>query len=406
MTSTINRSLTVLIGATLTMTLALGLRQSFGLYLIPITQTFSWSRETFSLAIALQMLLAGVGQPLAGSLADRYGSGRVISLAAVGFSVSLFLMALSTTPATFILTAGLLAGLSMGGMGTSVVLGAVGRATDESKRSVYFGIVTAGGSLGMFLLLPLGHFFISNFGWVTSLIITGLLCLTIIPVGQLLTESSSPTSGDRPSPLRALRAAGRETSFWLLVAGFFVCGFHVSFIATHLPAYLSDKGIASSIGASALSLIGLFNIFGSFTFGYLGKHFSKKYTLCWLYLSRSIIISLFIMLPISNLSVLIFGATIGFIWLGTIPLTSGLVGQMFGMRYLGALYGIVFLGHQLGSFLGVWLGGFVFDITGSYNIIWWAAIGLGIASSLIHLPINELQKTDLDLPRVASITVK
>ena len=197
MTSTTNRSLIVLIGATLTMTLALGLRQSFGLYQIPITQNFGWSRETFSLAIALQMLLAGVGQPLAGSLADRYGSGRIVSLAAVGFSVSLLLMALATTPATFILTAGLLAGLSMGGMGTSVVLGAVGRATVESKRSMYFGIVTAGGSLGMFLLLPLGHFFISNFGWVTALIITGLLCLTIIPVGQLLTESSRPTSGDR-----------------------------------------------------------------------------------------------------------------------------------------------------------------------------------------------------------------
>ncbi len=398
-----NRSLTVLIGATLTMTLALGLRQSFGLYLIPITQTFGWSRETFSLAIAPQMLLAGLGQPLAGAVADRYGSGRMVSLAALGFGLSLLLMTLATTPLTFILAAGLLAGLSMGGMGTAVVLGAVGRATSESRRSMYFGIVTAGGSLGMFLLLPLGHFLISNLGWVAALTVTGLLCLTIVPIGRLLTEAPHPGGGARPSPLRALRGAGQETRFWLLVAGFLVCGFHVSFIATHLPAYLSDQGIAPSMAAWALSLIGLFNIFGSFTFGYLGNRFSKKYTLSLLYLSRSIIISLFILLPVSNLSVLTFAAAMGFIWLGTIPLTSGLVGQMFGMRYLGALYGIVFLGHQLGSFLGVWLGGFVFDTTGSYSIIWWAAVALGIASSLIHLPINELRQTDLDLLQAGSI---
>ncbi len=397
-----NRSLTVLIGATLTMTLALGLRQSFGLYLIPITQTFGWSRETFSLAVALQMLLAGLGQPLAGAVADRYGSGRMVSLAALGFGLSLLLMTLATTPLTFILAAGLLAGLSMGGMGTAVVLGAVGRATSESRRSMYFGIVTAGGSLGMFLLLPLGHFLISSLGWVAALTVTGLLCLTIVPIGRLLTAAPHPGGGARPSPLRALRGAGQETRFWLLVAGFLVCGFHVSFIATHLPAYLSDQGIAPSMAAWALSLIGLFNIFGSFTFGYLGNRFSKKYTLSLLYLSRSIIISLFILLPVSNLSVLTFAAAMGFIWLGTIPLTSGLVGQMFGMRYLGALYGIVFLGHQLGSFLGVWLGGFVFDTTGSYSIIWWAAVALGIASSLIHLPINELRQTDLDLLQAGS----
>ena len=401
--STSNRSLTVLIGGTLTMMLALGLRQSFGLYLIPITQTFGWSRETFSLAVALQMLLAGLGQPLAGAVADRYGSGRMVSLAALGFGLSLLLMTLATTPLTFILTAGLLAGLSMGGMGTAVVLGAVGRATSESRRSMYFGIVTAGGSLGMFLLLPLGHFLISNLGWVAALTVTGLLCLTIVPIGRLLTEAPHPGGGARPSPLRALRGAGQETRFWLLVAGFLVCGFHVSFIATHLPAYLSDQGIAPSMAAWALSLIGLFNIFGSFTFGYLGNRFSKKYTLSLLYLSRSIIISLFILLPVSNLSVLTFAAAMGFIWLGTIPLTSGLVGQMFGMRYLGALYGIVFLGHQLGSFLGVWLGGFVFDTTGSYSIIWWAAVALGIASSLIHLPIDELRQTDLDLLQAGSI---
>ena len=233
--------------------------------------------------------------------------------------------------------------------------------------------------------------------------ITGLLCLTIVPIGRLLREAPNPGGGARPSPLRALRGAGQEARFWLLVAGFFVCGFHVSFIATHLPAYLSDQGIAPSMAAWALSLIGLFNIFGSFTFGYLGNRFSKKYTLSLLYLSRSIIISLFILLPVSNLSVLTFAAAMGFIWLGTIPLTSGLVGQMFGMRYLGALYGIVFLGHQLGSFLGVWLGGFVFDTTGSYSIIWWAAVALGIASSLIHLPINELRQTDLDLLQAGSI---
>ena len=212
-----NRSLTVLIGATLTMTLALGLRQSFGLYLIPITQTFGWSRETFSLAIALQMLLAGFGQPLGGAVADRYGSGRVVSLAAVGFGLSLLLMTLATTPLTFILTAGLLAGLSMGGMGTAVVLGAVGRTASETRRSMYFGIVTAGGSLGMFLLLPLGHFLISNLGWVAALTITGLLCLTIVPIGRLLRETPHPGGAARPSPLRALRGGRAGDSF--LAAG-------------------------------------------------------------------------------------------------------------------------------------------------------------------------------------------
>ena len=199
----------------------------------------------------------------------------------------------------------------MGGMGTAVVLGAVERNASESRRSMYFGIVTAGGSLGMFLLLPLGHFLISNLGWVAALTITGLLCLTIVPIGRLLREAPHPGDAVRPSPLRALRGAGQETRFWLLVAGFFVCGFHVSFIATHLPAYLSDQGIASSMAAWALSLIGLFNIFGSFTFGYLGSRFSKKYILCLLYLSRSIIISLFILLPVSNLSVLTFAAAMG-----------------------------------------------------------------------------------------------
>jgi len=374
--------------------ISMGTRQSFGLFLQPITLDLSVGRETFSLAIALQNLLFGL--PLIGILADRFGSRKIAMAGGLLYAASFFLLSATNTPAGLYINLGVLAGIAIGCTSYVVVLGAAARAVPPDKRSSMFGIITAAGSFGMFAVVPGVQWLIASVGWQTSFAtlaafvgITAILAIgypgkTAVAAGQSSSEeeiSQSLTS--------VLNRARRHSGYLLLTAGFFVCGFHVAFIATHLPAFLADKSVSKVAAAISLAMIGLFNIFGSYLFGFLGDRLRKKYLLSILYLSRAIVISLFLVLPISNYSAIAFGCAIGFLWLATVPLTSGMVAQIFGVRYLSTLYGIVFFSHQIGSFLGVWLGGRIYDMVNSYDTVWVLAILLGVAAAILHLPITD-----------------
>ncbi|MDE0099379.1 MAG: MFS transporter [Truepera sp.] len=378
----------------LTIFLGMGVRQANGLFLSPVTSALGIGRETFSLAVALQNMIFGL--PLLGILADRVGSRLVLIGGALLYATGLFLFGMVTTPSGLYLTLGLVIGLALSGVGYVVVLGAVAQVVPERRRTTVFGLITAAGSLGMFAIVPGAQWLLSSLGWQGAA--TGLSAVFVM-VALLAfgfpgrsPRTSSPTA---PEPLgesslgQALLRASRHRGYWLLNMGFFVCGFHVSFVATHLPAFLTDSGMTAALGATALSLVGLFNLFGSMLAGWLGDRYRKKLLLSGLYLFRAVTISLFLLLPLSVPSALIFGAVIGFLWLATVPLTSGMVAQIFGSRFLSTLYGIVFLSHQLGAFLGVWLGGRVFDATGSYTSVWLLAVALGLAASLVHLPISD-----------------
>jgi len=383
--------LVVLVAGTMISALCIGTRNTFGLYLRPMTDSFGWGREVFALAIAVQNIVWGLSAPFTGAVADRYGTGRVIAGGGIVYALGLYLMAHSTTPGSLMLSAGLLIGLGTSATGFGVVLGAVGRLASERRRSLYLGIASAGGSIGQFILVPLSQGFISGMGWVNALVVAGVISLLIVPLALVLVgKAERPALGTGvASPLAAFRQAGAQKRYWLLFWGFFVCGFHITFIATHLPAYLVDHHVAPTVAAVALSFIGLFNIFGSLSFGYLGGRYSKRKILCGVYLTRAAIITLLLVLPLSTYTVLGFAAGMGFLWLGTVPLTSGLVGQMYGVRYMNTLFSVVFLGHQLGAFLGVWAGGVVYDLTGSYTLVWIAAIALGIFAAAVHWPIDE-----------------
>lgn len=390
MTKSWRAPLMVLIAATLVISLSIGIRQTLGLFLRPMTMDLGWGREVFAFAIALQNIIWGAAQPFTGMLADRYGTGRVIALGGLGYALGLVMMGLSTSPGVFTLGVGVLNGLGISACSFAVVLGAVGRAVPPERRSMAMGIASAGGSIGQFVMLPLGQAFISSSGWPAALMYLAAFSLVMVPVAGLLTGKAPPDAGLATArPGRAFAAALGYRQYWLMFSGFFVCGFHVTFIGTHLPAYLVDQGISPAMGATALALIGFFNILGSFTFGALGGRYSKKNTLALLYLARSAAIAFFVLMPVTNLSVIVFSSVVGFLWLGTVPLTSGLVGQVFGIKYLSTLFGFVFFGHQIGAFLGVWLGGLVYDVTGSYNPIWYGGIALGIFAALVHWPIDE-----------------
>jgi MFS family permease len=380
----------VLIAAMVVVSLALGIRSTMGLFLRPMTADLGWGREVFAFAIALQNLLWGAAQPFTGMIADRYGTGRVIAISGVGYALGLAMMATADHPFMLNLGLGVVNGLFFSGVTFSVVLGAVSRAVPAEKRGMAMGIASSGGSVGQFVMLPLGQWFIDSQGWATALILLAAISLFMVPMGAILTGKAAPSAGDTVArPGRAFLEAVGYRQYWLMFVGFFVCGFHVSFVATHLPAYLVDNGIAATMGATALALIGFFNIFGSLAFGALGDRFSKKKTLAFLYLTRGAAIAGFMAVPLSNASVLVFAAVMGFTWLGTVPLTNGLVGQVFGARYMATLSGFVFFGHQIGAFIGVWLGGLIFDLTGSYNPIWYAGIALGVFAAAVHWPIDE-----------------
>ena len=372
--------------------ISMGTRQTFGIYLQPVTDELGIGRELFSLAIAIQSIIGGL--PFAGMLSDRYGSRWVAIGGGLLFAVSMYLMSITTHWTGLMLGFGLLSGVSLSCVSYVVVLGAVAQAVPPERRSRTFGFITAAGSVGMFIVVPVAQRILNTFGWRTTFAIfagfAGLIAL--LAVGYP-TRKQPVTGSDSTEPsnslTQVLAKASQHSGYWLLTIGFFVCGFHVSFVASHLPAYLTDNGLSGTAGATALSLVGLFNLFGSTLFGYLGDHYRKKYLLSGLYLGRSIIISLFIFFPVTETTAMIFGAAIGFLWLATVPLTSGTVAQIFGPRYLSTLYGIVFFSHQIGSFLGVWLGGRIYDATGMYTPVWVIAIILGVLAFIVHLPIED-----------------
>lgn len=393
--STKRNTATVITCGALMVLVSMGTRQSLGLFLQPITLDLSVSRETFSLAIAWQNLLFGL--PLIGILADRFGSRKIAMAGGLLYATSFYLLSATNTPTGLYINLGVMAGIAIGCTSYVVVLGAAARAVRPDKRSSMFGIITAAGSFGMFAVVPGAQWLIASAGWQTSFAslaafvgITAILAIGFPGKAAVSARNPSGAAVEKPQPLSfVLSRARRHSGYLLLTAGFFVCGFHVAFIATHLPAFLADASVSKMAAASSLAMIGLFNIFGSYSFGYLGDRLRKKYLLSFLYMSRAIVITLFLLLPITNVSAIIFGCAIGFLWLATVPLTSGIVAQIFGARYLSTLYGIVFFSHQIGSFLGVWLGGRVYDMMNSYDMVWIIAILLGVTAAILHLPITD-----------------
>ncbi|MEQ8356548.1 MAG: MFS transporter [Kiloniellaceae bacterium] len=384
------RTPAVVIGAGCVLALlSFGIRSSFGLFLAPMSGDFGWGREVFAVAIAVQNLLWGLCQPVAGALADRYGAGRVLTLGALVYAAGLFLMAQVSTPGMLTLSAGLLVGVGVAGASFAIVLAAFARLMPEDKRSWALGIGTAAGSAGQFFVVPLGQAFISAYGWSMALTLFGFLAFAMVPCAAALAGRADHWGQIPQSTGAALKEAFSHNSYNLLTLGFFVCGFHVAFIQTHLPAYITDQGLDAGLAAWALAIVGGANIVGAYTAGVLGGRFSKKYLLSGLYFARAVAIALFILLPTSNASVLLFAAAIGLLWLSTVPLTSGLVAQFFGTRHMAMLFGIVFFSHQLGAFLGVWLGGYFFDVTGSYDLVWWGSVALGLLAAAVHWPIRE-----------------
>jgi MFS family permease len=367
-----------------------GARAGFGLFLTPISTEFQWGREVFALSIAIQNLIWGAAQPFAGMLADKYGSGRVIVLGAVIYAGGVALMAYSSEPFQMHLTAGVLVGLGTAFASFMIVMATMARKVALKWRTLVMGIATASGSIGQFTMVPLGQAFLKAYGWHTALLLLAAIVLLIIPLSATITGKGAPAPGVRDQTVReAFGEAFGHKSYNLLVAGFFVCGFHVAFILVHMPAYIADKGLPPETGATALALVGLFNIIGSLSAGYIGGKFSKKYSLAAIYLARAAAIVLFVLLPTSEITVYLFAAAMGLLWLSTVPLTSGLVAQFFGLRYMAMLFGFVFFSHQVGSFIGVWLGGKLYDSYGTYDVVWWLSVALGVAAALVHLPIRE-----------------
>jgi predicted MFS family arabinose efflux permease len=360
----------------------------------PITQAQNWSRETFSFAIAIQNLSWGFFGIFAGMVADKFGAFKVIVGGAVLYALGLLGMAQATTPFTFMLSTGILIGAAQAGTTYAVIYGIIGRNVSADKRSWAMGVAAAAGSFGQFLMVPTESALIQNFGAKEALMILSVAVLTIIPLAFGLREpgfAGGQTPARDQSILQALKEAFKYPSFQLLMAGYFVCGFQVVFIGVHMPSYLKDKGLSPEVAAYALGLIGLFNVFGTYAAGVLGQRMPKRHILSFIYAARAVVITIFLVVPLSPMSVYIFSATMGLLWLSTVPPTNATVAQIFGVAHLSMLGGFVFMSHQVGSFMGVWLGGYLYDKTGSYDIVWQLAIALGIFAALINLPIREVE---------------
>jgi len=381
----------MLVCASLILTLTLGTRHSFGLFLQPMSMDNGWGREVFGFAVAVQNLLWGLSQPFTGMLADRFGARRVLFAGGLLFTLGLVFMANSTTALGLTLAIGIFVGLGMSCTSFNIVFGALGRAYSAEKRSVVLGISSAAGSFGQFALLPLALVLISGAGWYSALIVLSIIMAVVMPASFGVADRGYGASGHvgGVSLKEALAEAFRHRGFWLLGVGYFACGFQVVFIGTHFPAFLLDQGLTARDGTISLALIGLFNIFGSYLAGHLGGRFSKTYLLSAVYALRGVAIALLISFPLTPVSAYLFAAAMGFLWLGTVPLTNGVVAGIFGVKHLAMLSGFVFFFHQLGSFFGGWLGGYVFDHTGSYQIVWLIAIGLSVISVVANLPIDE-----------------
>jgi MFS family permease len=382
----------VLVCGCLIATLTFGPRSAFGFFLTPMSSAHGWGRDIFALAFAIQNLLWGIGQPFAGAIADKFGTVRVLCTGIVLYAVGLALMTLSTTPVTLDLTAGVLIGFGLSGCSFNIVLSAFGKIMKPEWRGLALGLGTAAGSFGQFLFAPFGVALIDSQGWQAALIVFACLLLLAVPLALVLTTppaTSSLESGKQQSMSHALWEAFGHRSYVLLVLGFFTCGFQLAFVTAHLPSYLIDRGLDARVGGWTIAIIGLFNIVGSLTSGYLGNFVPKRYILSTIYFVRALSIVIFISLPASIPTTLAFGVVTGLTWLSTVPPTSGLVAVMFGTRWLAMLYGFAFFSHQVGGFLGVLLGGIVFEATGSYNPVWWLSVFFGVASALINLPIVE-----------------
>jgi MFS family permease len=375
--------------------LGFGARAGLGFFLTPMSRAYGWDREVFSLALAIQMLLWGAAQPFCGALADRFGPTRVLSIGAVLYALGLASMAYASSPGLLNLSAGVVIGFGLAGSSFTIVIGAFGKLMPPQWRTLAFGAGTAAGSFGQFLFSPLTVGLIDGFGWQHTLLIFAAVVLLVAPLSLALAlprDAAVPAAGAAPrqqSVTQALAEALGHRSYVLLVLGFFTCGFQIFFIAVHLPAYLVDRGLPAWTGGWTLGVIGLFNIVGAIVAGWLSATMPKRYILSFIYFARAVAILVYIMLPPSSAATVVFGAVLGLLWLSTVPPTSGLVAVMFGTRWLAMLFGFVFFSHQVGGFLGVWLGGVLFERTGSYDAVWWLAILLGLLSAAINLPIIE-----------------
>lgn len=370
--------------------LSFGFAATFGVFLSPMSEDLGWGRETFSLSVAVQVLTWGIMQPLAGAVADRFGTARVLAFGAVCLGFGFALRGVVTDPTLFILT-GIVVGAGIGAGSFPIVIGALGKIVSEERRSFILGLGTAAASLGMFMAAPAATTMIGSIGWSSALIVIGASFALILPVLVLIARVATPSaSGSSATEFgNALGMAFRDRSYLCLFFGFFVCGFHVAFIQTHLPAYVIDLGMAAWIGGWSLALIGLFNVAGSFLSGWSGQVYSKKWVLSGIYFARAVVIAAFVLVPVTEFSILAFSAVMGLLWLSTVPLTMGLVAQTQGLKFLSTLAGLVFLSHQTGSFLGAWLGGRIHDLNQDYTPMWWTAVALGLLATLLHLPIRE-----------------
>ena len=368
-----------------------GVRSVFGLFLEPMTVAKGWDRETFALAMAIQNLLWGIGVPVAGALADRYGPARVMILGALVYAAGVWGMAGADSDQALHVFGGVLTGLGVAFTAFSIALASMAKVVGPERRSLALGLGTAAGSFGQVVFSPLGQAMIAQFGWQPALLILAASALIIVPLAFVLPRDPGVTGETvaEQSIGQALREAGGHSGYVLLTLGFFVCGFHVAFITVHFPAYAKDLGLGAEVGAYSIAIVGLFNIFGSFLAGAAGQRWSKKCGLSAIYFARAIAITALLLAPKTELTLYAFSAVMGILWLSTVPLTTGIVAQVFGVRYMATLFGIVFLSHQVGSFLGVWLGGRLYDATGSYDSMWWAGVALGLLAAAVHLPINE-----------------
>ena len=380
----------VLLCGAMIVTLSMGIRHGFGLWLQPVTMDRGWTRETFAMAIAVQNLTWGLTSPFAGALADRFGALWVLIVGSLLYASGLVLMGVSASGLAFMGSAGLLIGMAQSGTTYAVVYGVIARNVTADKRSWAMGVTAAAGSFGQFLMVPVESGLISGVGWQNALFFLGCFALAIVPLAFGLKEApqAAPTTVQQ-SMLAALREAFGHRSFKLLIAGYFVCGFQVVFIGIHMPSYLKDHGLTPNVATTALALIGLFNVIGTYAAGSLGAVVPKNYILSGIYALRAVVITVFLLVPLTPWSVYIFAAVMGTLWLSTVPPTNALIAQIFGVRYLSMLGGLVFLGHQLGSFLGVWLGGLLYDMTGGYNLVWWITVALGVFAALINLPVRD-----------------
>ena len=371
--------------------IAFGPRSALGQFLSPLSFERGWGRDAFSLALAIQNLLWGLGQPFAGAVADRFGAVRVLCTGAILYAAGLVAMVYSTSPIMLDVSAGVLIGFGLAGCSFPLVVGALGKLVPESWRSFAFGAGTAAGSFGQFLFSPLAHALIDAFSWQTALLVFAGLMMLVLPLSMFLATPRNTAAGaaQPQSVKQALTEAFGHRSYVLLVLGFFTCGFQLAFVTVHLPSYLVDRGLSADVGAWTIGIIGLFNIVGSLSSGWLASRMPKRYILSIIYFSRALTIVAFISLPATTTSTLVFGALTGLLWLSTVPPTSGLVALLFGTRWLTMLFGFAFFSHQVGGFLGVWLGGLMFETTGSYNLVWWLSATFGVASAIINLPIVE-----------------